>query len=92
MCKCVFIYKKNISKRFEAKKSRERTDNVACLLLLLKRRGQKGRRPNEERFFMGRHDEKKRRTGGERTRDSLLWDLIANEDDICFTQYFTEIE
>jgi hypothetical protein len=34
---------------------------------------------------MGRHDEKKRRTGGERTRDSLLWDLIANEDDICFT-------
>ena len=85
MCKCVFIYKKNISKRFEAKKSRERTDNVARLLLLLKRRGQKGGRPNEERFFMGRHDEKKRRTGGERTRDSLLWDLIANEDDICFT-------
>ena len=43
------------------------------------------KRTTTKRGALGRHDEKKRRISRERTRDSLLWDLIVKCDDICFT-------
>ena len=42
------------------------------------------KRTTTKRGALGRHDEKKRRISRERTRDSLLWDLIVKCDDICF--------
>ena len=48
------------------------------------------KRTTRERATPRSHDEKKRRIGGERTRDSL-WDLIVKCDDICFTHILPKL-